>query len=160
MKSKKVLQLFFIIIIVITVGLFFLNNFLNKRKLNEVVPDSIRSSLNFPTYYPIFSKDIEPEISSMNFFDGILIYSATLNNTNFTITQQAKPENFSLEKYLNNVGMDNVSQVQTSIGKGLKGRVMGNDSIIVENDKTIITISTAGDANLIEFVNSLSVYDP
>lgn len=141
-------------------SIWFLNGLYTRKKTEAIIPPDIRSTLNFPTFYPVFSENLKVSSESMQYSNDILFYTVEKNEVKIFFSQQAKSDNFSLDKYSKNVGLSNVSEINTPIGRALKGNVLGNKTLIIESEKTIITINAPENINTTDIVSQLTRYNP
>lgn len=129
MKKRRVFLVLFTSLFVLIGFFWFLNNYYVKKKLKEVLPESITSSVNFPIYYPVLlpkGYQAEPVSLSKNPDVVTLIINNSRSETIY-ITQQYKPQNFDFDFFYNKT-LQVSRELNIDIGKIRIGSAKGRQN--------------------------------
>jgi len=135
----------FALLSLLALAVFFGHRYLQHQRLVRSVPVDVRQQVTFPIYITN-SSTIQLKQDSFHYSDGVLVFSDAA--AEYTFTEQQKTADFALSNFLNKgQNITNAETADSSIGKGLTGKVNEHQILIIETPKTIITVVSLDNAS-------------
>lgn len=112
-----------------------------KQTIPPPLPQDLISSVGYPVYYPShIPRGYHFKVDSIANHNGLLFYKFINGNRVITVTQQATPaQKVDLNK------LEGYSELQLTIGRAATGQSVGNPSVIILTDSTLVNITSNKD---------------
>lgn len=136
-KSHKKMLIFTAVCVALTASAGFVGlKYYQKQQFTSQVPQAILQSANFPIYTPK-SNDDAP---AYTYSDGILSGTIKIGQSKITLTEQVRPADFELSKFISYDQLVGGRQLKINGNQALLGKVRQMNIAVMDTGKTIITL--------------------
>jgi hypothetical protein len=156
-RKPAVLASIFIAVTASAAWFGYVNSFWHDQRRVEL-PSSVLAQADFNVYVPA-GDAVEVDKSSAAYKNGAVTFVARYGSGSAVVTQQRRPSDLDMSKYINGEGMSHARQLAHPLGQLVTGEVLKRRIAVLETkDGSLVTISLTSDKqspSVIDFVDTL-----